>query len=186
MRIQLRLVLFTALVAGVFTQLPGPGAALSRAAFAATASGDSVIVWNAHAGEAAMKACIAPLDDPFHESRMYAMMHIAIHDALNAIDRRFQPYAFDKRVEPGASPEAAVAAAARDVMVPLLGQLPRELPFITQACIDASLASVEAATLRPLPPSPTLPPRRRGSPRDRPQRPPSSPAEPRTARLDHS
>jgi hypothetical protein len=46
-----------------------------------------------------MKACIAPLDDPFHESRMYAMMHIAIHDALNAIDRRFQPYAFDKRVE---------------------------------------------------------------------------------------
>ena len=76
---------------------------------------------------------------------MYAMMHIAIHDALNAIDRRFQPYAFDKRVEPGASPEAAVAAAARDVMVPLLGQLPRELPFITQACIDAAVASVETA-----------------------------------------
>ena len=145
MRIQLRLLLFTAVVAGTYTQLPGPGTALSRVAFAATASGDAVIVWNAHAGEAAMKACIAPLDDPFHESRMYAMMHIAIHDALNAIDRRFQPYAFDKRVEPGASPEAAVAAAARDVMVPLLGQLPRELPFITQACIDASLASVEAA-----------------------------------------
>src|ERR1700680_3792852 len=33
-------------------------------------------------------------------------------------------------------------------------------------------------TLRPLPPSPTLPPRRKGSLRDRPQRPPSSPAEP--------
>jgi len=132
-------------VAGVFTQLPGPGAALSRAAFAATASGDAVIVWNAHAGEAAMKACIAPLDDPFHESRMYAMMHIAIHDALNAIDRRFQPYAFDKRLEAGASPEAAVAAAARDVMVPLLGQLPRELPFITQACTDTAVASVESA-----------------------------------------
>ena len=145
MRIQLRLLLSTAFVTGVFTHPPGPGTALSRAAFAAPASGDAVIVWNAHAGEAAMKACIAPLDDPFHESRMYAMMHIAIHDALNAIDRRFQPYTFDKRVEPGASPEAAVAAAARDVMVALLGQLPRELPFITQACIDASRASVEAA-----------------------------------------
>ena len=60
MRMQLRVLLGTALVAGVFTQLPGPGAALSRAAFAATASGDAVIVWNAHAGEAAMKACIAP------------------------------------------------------------------------------------------------------------------------------
>src|SRR6266436_456938 len=162
MRIQLRLLLLTTLVAGVFTQLPGPGAALSRAAFAATASGDSVIRWNAHAGDAAMKACIAPLDDPFHESRMYAMMHIAIHDALNAIDRRFQPYAFDKRVEPGASPEAAVAAAARDVMVPLLGQLPRELPFITQACIDASVASVEAAYTAALATLPDTPAKAQG------------------------
>jgi len=48
--------------------------------------GDAVIVWNANAGIAATKACIAPLDDPFHEARMYAIMHIAIHDALNAID----------------------------------------------------------------------------------------------------
>ena len=89
MRVQLPVVFVMAFVAGVFTQLPGPGTPPSRAAFAATASGDAVIVWNAHAGEAAMKACIAPLDDPFHESRIYAMMHIAIHDALNAIDRRF-------------------------------------------------------------------------------------------------
>jgi hypothetical protein len=61
------------------------------------------------------------------------------------------------RVEPGASTEAAVAAAARDVLVPLLGQLPRELPFITQACIDASVAGVEAAytaALGALPDSP--------------------------------
>jgi hypothetical protein len=79
MRIQL-LLLFTALVAGVFTQLPGPGAALSRAAFAASAGGDAVTLWNTNAGVAATKACIAPLDDPFHESRIYAMMHVAIHD----------------------------------------------------------------------------------------------------------
>jgi hypothetical protein len=117
---------------------------------------------------------------------MYAMMHIAIHDALNAIDRRFQPYAFDKRVEPGGSPEAAVAAAARDVMAALLGQLPRELPFITQACIDGSLASVEAAYTAALGALPDSPLRRRVSLRDRPRRPPSSPGEPRTAPLDHS
>src|SRR4051812_2722781 len=107
--------------------------------------GDAVIVWNANAGVAATKACIAPLDDPFHESRMYAMMHIAIHDALNAIEPRFRPYAFDKKAAPTASPNAAVAAAAHDVLVPLIGQLPRELPFITQACIDAAKAGVEAA-----------------------------------------
>ena len=140
-----RVILVAALMAGVFIQLPRAAAPQNRTASGAPAGGDAVILWNARAGEAATKACIAPLDDPLHESRMYAMMHIAIHDALNAIDRRFQPYAFDKRVEPGALPEAAAAAAARDVMVPLLGQLPRELPFITQACIDAAVGSVEAA-----------------------------------------
>src|ERR1700726_318710 len=105
MRIQLRVFLVIALLAGVFAQSPGPVARLSRAAFAAPAGGDAVTVWNANAGVAATKACIAPLDDPFHQSRIYATMHVAIHDALNAIDRRFRPYTFDKRAEPGASPD---------------------------------------------------------------------------------
>ena len=61
-----------------------------------TANGDAVIAWNANAGVAATQACIAPLDSPFHESRLYAPMHIAVHDALNAIDRRFCPYIYDK------------------------------------------------------------------------------------------
>ncbi len=92
---------------------------------------------------------------------MYAIMHVAIHDALNAIDRRFQPYAFDKRVEPDASPDAAVAAAARDVLVPLLGQLPR-LPFITQSCVDAGVASVEAAYTAALAALPDTPAKAQG------------------------
>src|SRR5438309_1847554 len=156
MRVRSPVLLAIGLVAAVFIQLPGAVAPQIRAAFAAPAGGDAVIVWNANAGVAATKACIAPLDDPFHESRIYAMMHVAIHDALNAIDRRFRPYTFDKRAEPGASPDAAVAAAARDVLVPLLGQLPR-LPFLTQSCVDASVASVEAAytaDLAALPDSP--------------------------------
>ncbi len=103
---------------------------------------DAVTDWNANAGEAATAACIAPLNNPLHESRMYAMMHIAIHDALNAIDRRSRPYAFDMQAEPGASQDAAVAAAARDVLVPLIGQLPLEIT--PQACIAAGVASVEA------------------------------------------
>lgn len=72
------------------------------------------------------------------------MMHVAIHDALNAIDRRSRPYTFDMQAESGASPDAAVAAAARDVLVPLIAQLPLELH--TQDCIDAGVASVEAAS----------------------------------------
>ena len=69
------------------------------------------------------------------------MTHVAIHDALNAIDRRSRPYAFTARVERGASPEAAVAAAAHDVMVPLLNQIPAPFP---PACGTAGVASVEA------------------------------------------
>jgi hypothetical protein len=101
-------------------------AAEGERAFAA-AGGDAVTVWNANAGVAATEACIAPLDNPLHESRIYAMMHVAIHDALNAIDRRSRPYAFDVQAEAGASPDAAVAAAARYVLVPLIAQLPLEL-----------------------------------------------------------
>ena len=108
------------------------------------ASGDAVTVWNANAGVAATAACLAPLADPFHEARMYAMMHVAIHDALNAIDRRSRPYAVDlRRIDERSSPDAAVAAAARVVLVSLITQLPLEL--VTQECIDAGVASVEAA-----------------------------------------
>ena len=157
---QTRFFLVLALVATVCTQLPRAVEPQTRAAGAAPAGGDAVIVWNANAGVAATKACIAPLDDPFHESRLYAMMHIAIHDALNAIDRRFRPYTFDKQAAPGASPEAAVAAAARDVLVPLLGQLPRELA--SQACIDAGVASVEAAYTAALAAIPDAPAKAQG------------------------
>lgn len=105
------------------------------------ASADAVTDWNENAGKAAVAACIAPNQDPLHESRMYAMMHLAIHDALNAIDRRSRPYALDVQGPSGASLDAAVATAAHDVLVPLLNQIPDIFP---QACIDAGVASVEA------------------------------------------
>jgi hypothetical protein len=106
-----------------------------------TALADAVTDWNARAGRAARAACIAPADDPLHESRLYAMMHLAVHDALNAIDRRSRPYALDVQGPFTASPEAAVAAAARDVLVPLLTEIPFPFP---PACGAAGAASVEA------------------------------------------
>jgi hypothetical protein len=104
---------------------------------------DPVMLWNANAGAAATAACITPDGNPLHESRMYAMMHVAIHDALNAIDRRSRPYAYDAQADAGASPDAAVAAAARFVLVPLISQLPLELH--SQLCIDEGVASVLSA-----------------------------------------
>src|SRR5262245_13406339 len=46
-----------------------------------------------------------------------AMAHVAMHDALNAINRLYEPYEYDAVAPRGASPEAAVAAAAHDVLI---------------------------------------------------------------------
>lgn len=53
---------------------------------------------------------------PHYEARTLAITNAVIHDVLNAIDRRYAPYAFDKS-QPDASPDAAVAQAAHDVLV---------------------------------------------------------------------
>jgi hypothetical protein len=115
------IVAVTALVA-----LPAPHTTASPRLLGAPlqeSTGDAVITWNANAGKAAVAACLSPNGNPLLESRMYAMVHVAIHDALNAIDRRSRPYAFDSHADDAASPDAAVATAAHDVLVPLLGQL---------------------------------------------------------------
>jgi PAP2 superfamily len=136
------------------------GSLMTAALMAAPASAspspqpNAVTAWNESAAKAALAACIAPLDDPLHESRMYAMAHVAIHDALNAIDRRSEPYAYDARAKRPASKTAAVAAAARDTLVPALRRLP---PPFTQGCIDAGVAGVEsdyAASLDAIPDGP--------------------------------
>ena len=157
--------------------------AFSPGAFAAP-TGDAVIIWNANAGVAATKACIAPLDDPFHELRIYAMMHIAIHDALNAIDRKYQPYAYDKKADPGASPDAAVAAAAHDVLVPLITNYPE-----SGQAADASrlaLPALKPPTRMPLLLFPTAQLRRRVSRWDRLRQQRSSSREPKTTLRDNS
>lgn len=105
------------------------------------ARGDTVRMWNQWAGEAAQAACIAPVDNPLSESRAYAMAHIAVHDALNAIDRRYEPYLYDGRAPRHASVAAAVAAAAHDVLVPTLLALPAPFP---PECGAAGAAVIEA------------------------------------------
>ena len=133
-----------ALLVCLCTALISPGVAVSVSpalhSDPLVATGNAVVVWNANAGKAAMATGISPGGNPFHESRLYATMHIAIHDALNAIDRRFRPYIQGLRAERGANPKAAVAAAARDVLVTLLAQL----PLVPQGGITMAIAGVEA------------------------------------------
>jgi hypothetical protein len=92
------------------SELPVP---IVLAAGPQSADGNAVTHWNTI-------AIAAVLVDPgrIRDSRALATTHAAIHDAVNAIDRRYQPYTADLWA-PGASIDAAVAAAARDVLVVL-------------------------------------------------------------------
>ena len=75
-----------------------------------------VVRWNRLATDAAL----AEQTDPLTESRVFAITHAAMHDALNAIDRRYEPYREGVAATPGALPEAAVAAAAHAALIELM------------------------------------------------------------------
>jgi membrane-associated phospholipid phosphatase len=77
------------------------------------------------------------------DSRAHAILHAAIHDAVNGIERRYGPYTADL-ASPGASVEAAVAAAAHDVLVALS---PTQLTMI-EAEYVAALAAIPDSTAK--------------------------------------
>src|SRR5262245_10716276 len=86
------------------------------------AAADRVSNWNVTAVTAAAMAG----QNGVVLSRTLAVPQAAVHDALNAIDRRFEPYALDGLLDPLASPDAAIAAAAHDALVGIIpvGALP--------------------------------------------------------------
>ena len=97
--------------------------------------GNAVTHWNAVATEA-----FAPSQgtNPMAQSRTLAILHAAVHDALNAIERRFEAYTPGLGAAPGASVDAAVAAAARDVLVALLP----DQAALVEAAYGRALAAV--------------------------------------------
>jgi hypothetical protein len=109
---------------------------------------DVVITWNENAARAATAACLHISGNGLAESRMYAMVHAAVHDGVNAIDRRSRPYALKARATAPASVDAAVAAAARDVLVAVITELPESPECVangiaqTNALYAAALASI--------------------------------------------
>jgi hypothetical protein len=97
--------------------------------------GNAVTYWNAVAGEV-----FAPTQgtNPLAQSRTLAILHAAIHDVLNAIDRRFEPYTPGLAATPGASADAAVAAAAREVLIALVP----DQAALVDAAYERALTSV--------------------------------------------
>src|SRR5947208_4628748 len=95
---------------------------------------NEVTKWN----DTSMTLAIAAGQNGVMATRPAAMVHAAIHDALNSINRRYTPYALERRSNPTASPEAAVAAAASAV---LLVTIPAQKDAIDQA-YRSSLAAI--------------------------------------------
>ena len=107
-------------------------AATARQADAGT---NAALEWNAIATRAFLPT---QGTDPLNQSRTYAMLHAAIHDALNAIHQRHEFYTPGMIATRGALPDAAVAAAARGVLVALI---PTQLTLIEDAYV-AALAAI--------------------------------------------
>jgi hypothetical protein len=78
-----------------------------------TARADVVMDWNA-------TAAASPTHGAPELSRVMATMHGAIHDALNSIEPVYQAYRFRVEASPGASKDAAAAAAAHFVLTALV------------------------------------------------------------------
>ena len=90
---------------------------------------DEVSKWNEVATKASLDSGLCgPAGIPLFESRVYALTFAAVHDALNRVDRRYSTYVATSQLAPGASPAAAVATAAHDVLVDQFNRL-SALPF---------------------------------------------------------
>jgi hypothetical protein len=72
--------------------------------------------------------------DPMAASRTLAMMHLAMHDAVNAVKPRYAPYATTTR-DAGADPAIAAVTAAHDVLL----QLYPSQKALLKAALDVSM-----------------------------------------------
>src|SRR5262249_18606939 len=74
---------------------------------------DVIMDWNAKADAIAAQVQLPG----FPHGRTLAMMHVAMFEAVNAIEHRYAPYKLKLTAEPGASKEAAAAAAGYYVLL---------------------------------------------------------------------
>ncbi|HEU4791338.1 MAG TPA: hypothetical protein VFS71_16745, partial [Flavobacterium sp.] len=100
-----------------------------------TITSEMVLRWNEAGTEAVANVGNLP---PMPESRIYAMVNVAMHDALNNIVPRYQTYALKNARDKDADANAAVAQAAHDVIV---DQLPPQQVFADNL-LNVSLASI--------------------------------------------
>jgi PAP2 superfamily len=76
----------------------------------ASACANVITVWDEKAA-----AVVTPMP-PYHGQRVMAMVHTAMFDAVNSIERRYRPYLVQLPADPTTSKEAAAAAAAAMIL----------------------------------------------------------------------
>src|SRR4029450_11117469 len=101
----------------------------------APARGDVVTDWNLTMLQAAAAAGVTP---PQRQHRVAAMVHAAVHDAVNSVTPLYEAYAVRVPLSEGASIEAAAVQAAYGVLIRLL---PSQAAMLT-AARSASLATI--------------------------------------------
>ncbi|HEY0603795.1 MAG TPA: vanadium-dependent haloperoxidase, partial [Herpetosiphonaceae bacterium] len=86
---------------------------------------DAAFFWNDVLLEAMLTDSRIPIatnreqDGPTRHARAAAIVHVAMHDAVNGVSRRFLPYLIQERAPSGASADAAAAAAAHATLTGL-------------------------------------------------------------------
>jgi hypothetical protein len=102
--------------------------------FPSVSAADVVTEWNQKAEAAALEAKLYP----FAGTRVMAIVHTAMFDAINSIEGRYAAYKFKVPTPAGSSPEAAGVAAAHAALVQLF---PEQKAALDAACA-ASLAQI--------------------------------------------
>jgi membrane-associated phospholipid phosphatase len=135
-RFSFRLFALGFVIGAIIAAAAGVGSAFAakttpRAATTSASAPDQVIQWN----RILLGILRTPGAQPatVHPSRSMAILHAAVYDAVNAIDKTHTDYLVHVDAPAGASESAAAAAAAHDVLVQLYpGQ---------QAMLDSDLAA---------------------------------------------
>jgi hypothetical protein len=91
------------------------GVFLAGLTLGAGASADAVTDWN----DTALRTILAVKPLPMEQARALTLVHVAMFDAVNAIERRYRPYVFNAAAPAGAAVDAAAASAARAVLLKL-------------------------------------------------------------------
>jgi hypothetical protein len=93
---------------------------------------DAVLRWN----EAALTAIKADNTPPPMAARNLAIVHVAVYDAVNAIEKTHRPFRVETDAPTDASPEVAAAVAAHRALVALYPKQARRFDELLDDCLD--------------------------------------------------